>query len=331
MMNLVTGGTGFLGSHLIEALFNRRQRVRALVRPTSDSRQLNKMGIELVIGDLSDISSLAKAVDGVTRVYHCAALASDWGSWESFKKHNVTGVKNLLNASSEGQVSRFVHISSTDVYGHPGRPVDEAAQFRFRGWPYGDTKIAAEQAVWEHNRTFGLPVTVIRPVNIYGPRSPSFVVEIADLLQKKSMVLLKGRALPAGLTYVSNVVDLILLASESSAAIGQVYNACDGSDVSWPEYVGRLSEILRVPLPRLKLPYRFAYFAGWLYERVYGLLGIKSRPLITRMVAEVFGSNQGFSIAKARRQLGYYPRVGFEEGMSCVAKWLQEEHSPKRP
>jgi len=324
LKNLVTGGSGFLGSHLVKALVARGEEVQALVRSTSQTAHLESLGVALAYGDLGETQSLEAAAKGVERVYHCAALAADWGTWETFRAANVTGVHHLLEAAVEAGVSKFVHVSTTDVYGHPDYPADESAPYRLRGWPYGDTKIAGEQLVWMYHRQHGLPVTVVRPVNIYGPRSTTFVVEIVELLKSGSMVHIGRGRKPAGLSYVTNVVDVMLRAADSKVSIGQAYNASDGSDVTWREYVNRLAEIVGVPSPRLVIPHRVAYLAGWAMEKTYSALQIKSRPLLTRMAAELFGTNQGFPIDKARQELGYEPEVDFDEGMRRVEAWLRQ-------
>jgi len=322
--SLVTGGSGFLGSHLVEALVARGDKVRALVRRTSNITFLESLGVELVYGDLNDSQSLKTAVQGMERIYHCAALASDWGTWEDFQVANVTGLRNLLDAAVEAGVSKFVHVSTTDVYGYPNYPADETAPFRLRVLQYGDTKIKGEQLVWAYHREHGLPITVVRPVNIYGPRSTSFVLELAEVLKSGDMVYIGKKEQPAGLTYVTNVVDMILLAGDRENSVGHAYNASDGLDVSWRGYMDRLAKIVGAASPKIVIPYRLAYFAGWVMEKVYGALRIQSRPLLTRMMVELFGTNQGFSIDKARRELGYEPKVDFDEGMTHVETWLRQ-------
>jgi len=324
LKDLVTGGTGFLGSHLVEPLVARGETVRALVRPTSQTAHLEGLGVELAYGDLTDGQSLAAAVRGVDRIYHCAALASDWGTWEAFRAANVTGVRHLLEAAVGAGVGKFVHVSTSDVYGHPDYPAAESAPYRPRGWPYGDTKIEGEQLVWAAHHRHGLPVTVVRPVSIYGPRSKTLVLEIVHLLQAGQMVHIGSGRRSAGLGYVTNVVDLMLLAADSERSTGQAYNVSDGSDVTWLQYVNRLAEIVGVPSPRLVIPHRLAYVAGWAMEGITGALRLRSRPLLTRMAAELFGTDQGFPIDKARRELGYEPEVDFEEGMRRVEAWLRE-------
>ncbi len=319
---LVTGGSGFLGSHLVEALVKRGEQVRALVRPGSKTEHLDQLGIELSPGDLGDIHSLRNAAQNIDIVYHCAALAADWGSWEDFEDTNVVGTRNLLQAALERGVDKFIHVSTTDVYGYPDSPVDETAPFRFRGWPYGDTKIKAEVTVWEYHRQHGLPITIIRPLNIYGPRSMTFVLEISELLNKNGMVHIGNGLKSAGLVYVTNVVDVILLAADNDISVGQAYHAYDGSGITWPQYINRLADIIGAAHPRIVIPYRPAYLTGWLMEKIYGALRIENRPLLTRMAVELVGTDQGFSIEKAQRDLNYTPNIDFEEGMQHVKDWL---------
>jgi len=327
--NLVTGGSGFLGSHLVEALVARGEKVRVLVRSTSKIDFLKKLKVELVYGDLIHSLFLKEALQGIDFVYHCAALATDWGTWDSFRNINVNGVSNLLEASLDADIKRFIHISTTDVYGYPDSPADEMSAYRPRGWPYCDTKIEGEKRVWAYYKKHHLPITIIRPVNIYGPRSVSFVKDIVDLLESNSMIHIGNGNKPAGLAYVKNVVDVILSAANNENSIGQAYNVCDGSDVTWREYVNRLAQMIGVPAPKVVIPYQMAYFIGWIMEKIYSVFPVKGRPLLTRMAAEIFGTNQNFPIGKARRELGYEPEINFGEGMRRVETWLHETSSAK--
>ena len=126
----------------------------------------------------------------------------------------------------------------------------------------------------------------------------------------------------SGLVYVTNVVDVILLAADSNVSIGQAYHATDGSNVTWPQYINRLADIIGAAHPRIVIPYRPAYLTGWLMEKIYGALKIAKRPLLTRMAVELVGTDQGFSIEKAQRDLNYTRNVDFEEGIQRVKDWL---------
>jgi nucleoside-diphosphate-sugar epimerase len=323
-MNLVTGATGFLGGHVVDRLVSQGAPVRALVRSLGKCSRLQQMSVELVIGSLEDHSSLEKATTGVDRVFHCAAVAADFGPWALFRSANVDGVDALLRAAERAGVRKFVHVSTCDVYGHPNGPAREDAPFRKRGWPYGDTKIEGEERVWSVHRRSGFPVTIIRPASIYGPRSPSFVLEVVELLKKGQMVHVAGGHAVAGLAYVTNVVDLMLLAADAPGAVGQAYNVADGSRHTWRTYVDRLADIVGVKRPVLSLPKSVAYAAGWTVEKTWGALGAKSRPLLTRLAVEVFGTDQDFPIDKAGAELGYRPAVDFDRGMEAVGNWLRE-------
>jgi nucleoside-diphosphate-sugar epimerase len=321
MYDLVTGAAGFIGSHLAQALVSRGRRVRALVRQTALSQSLVETGVESVRGDLREPGSLGVALEGIERVFHCAARVADWGDPTEFRATNVEGVANLLAASHAAKVQRFIHLSTTDVYGFPNVSIDETAPYRHRGWPYGDTKIDGEREVWKASREWGLPVTVIRPANVYGVGSLSFVREIADMLREGRMIHLGRSERPAGLCHVDNLVDCILQAADNERAAGQAYNVTDGSDVSWRTFTNLLADTLGVRRPRHVLPRSVAYATGWCLERTQR--GCR-RPYLTRMAVELLTSDQSFSIEKARRELGYFPRRTFAGSLPELVGWLEE-------
>lgn len=178
--SLVTGGSDFLGSHLVETLVARGEKVRVLIRPTSKVAHLESLKVELIYGDLNNLSSLRKAIQNIERVYHCAALAADWGTWERFRSTNVTGVHNLLEAALKTGVKKFIHVSTSDVYGHPDYPADETTPYRLRDWPYGDTKIEGERLVWTYYKKHNLPITIVRQYArlIFMDRAPSPLYQI---------------------------------------------------------------------------------------------------------------------------------------------------------
>jgi len=261
---------------------------------------------------------------GVRRVFHCSALVSDWGPEETFRLSNDLGVQNMLTAARVAEVRRFIHLSTTDVYGFPRRAGDETGLLTYRGWPYGDSKIDGENRVWQCHREYGFPVTVIRPANVYGVGSVSFVLGIARLLENRKMINLGRRKQAAGLCSVENLVNCIFLAADSDHSVGQAYNVTDGSAISWREFVELLARKLGQPQPRRTLPRSLAYSAGWLMERIRNPAKGSSRPLLTRMAVEIFTADQSFSIAKARNELGYEPTGSVQEAMDEMVAWLAE-------
>ena len=323
MVDLVTGATGFIGSHLVRGLTARSHPVRALVHCTPLLPDLIEAGVQEVNGDLNQPETLKTAMDDVDRIFHCAALVSDWGDPEAFVRTNVTGVANLLAAAKLSGVRRFIHLSTTDVYGHPNRPVDEDALLRTRGWPYGDTKIAGERLVWNEHDTDHLDVTVIRPANVYGVGSLSFVDEIATLLHHREMVHMGWTQRPAGLCHVDSLVDAIRAAADNPTSRGRAYNVTDGSTVTWRQFINDLADAIGSGRPRLVLPRPIAYLAGWCMEKIYAQQRDASRPLLTRMAVEIFTTNQAFAIDRARRELGYRPRRQFAEALPEMVRWLE--------
>jgi oxidoreductase len=326
---LVTGATGFIGGHVVSRLVRDGGSVRCLVRRSSDTSLLRELGVEIVVGDLTSARSLAAAVAGCRWVVHCGALVSDWATRSEISDVNVGGTHNVVDAAVSASVQRLVHVSTTDVYGHPGgAAVDETyAATRFRNW-YAETKLAAEAEVRRAERTQGLDAVILRPATVYGPRSTDVVGEIARAIRGGHMVLIdRGRAI-AGLCYVDNLVDLAMLALRHDAARGQAFNATDGLDVTWRRFTDDLAEGLDRPRVRWSLPYGLANAVGLALESGYRLLrrttGLTTAPLLSRQAVGVMGLDQDFSNAKARALLGWEPRVDYAAGIEATLGWLRE-------
>ena len=325
-MVLVTGASGFLGSHVAEALLARGEAVKLLVRRPEQARWLAEKGAQFVRGDLSSTAALDAAIKGCRFVIHCAALASDWDSWENFRQANDYGVARLLKACESVSLDRFVHISTTDVYGYPDRDgLDETTPLHDRGLPYNLTKIAGELRVWAAIDA-GLSATIIRPCSIYGPRSVTLGSEIVDYLRSGTPLVRCGRV-NAGFVYVENSVDLILLAMIHPDAAGIAFHSVDEGGQTWRDYFVALCRALNLRMPRWSVPRPVAYSLGALSE-IYGkAVKHTSRPLVTRTAVEILGTRQGFSMDRARERLGFSPLIEFEEGVSRTAAWLRAEIS----
>ncbi|MEA2216731.1 MAG: hypothetical protein QOK19_2292 [Solirubrobacteraceae bacterium] len=332
---LITGATGFIGGALAARMAAEGRSVRCLARASSDTSALRELGVPVVRGDLDDAASLAAAADGCRQVVHCAALVSDWATVEEIRAANVAGTHNILAAALRAGTKRFVHISTTDVYGHPGRR-DVAETWQpdgFSNW-YSQSKLESEQEVRRAAAACSMQTVVLRPATVYGPGSVDVIGEIATAICARRMLLVGGGRTVAGLCYVENLIDAILLALEEPAAAGAAFNVTDGLDVSWRRLTSDLASGLGCPPPRLSLPYRPAGALAAMLEQGYRVLrtatGLTISPLLSRQAVAVLGRDQDFSNAAARATLGWEPRVGYGEGLAATLAWLREERAVGR-
>jgi ornithine--oxo-acid transaminase len=333
---LVTGASGFIGGHVARRLAEAGHRVRGLVRPTSHTAGLRQAGVQLVTGDLADPASIARAVTGCRFVVHCGALVSDWATREEITRVNVDGTRHVAQAAAAAGVQRLVHLSSTDVYGHPGRgPIDES--FRGGPWPnrYGESKLASESEIAAAAAETGLEAVVLRPATVYGPGSDEVIGQIARAIQGRHMLLIGRGATNAGLLYVENLIDAILLALEHPAAVGQTFNLTDGLPVTWRRLTDDLAAGLGAPPVRLSLPSGLAVRLGAGLEDGYRALrrttGLTLPPLLSRQAVGILARDQDFSAQRARERLGWEPRVGYADGLARTLRWLQDDWTEASP
>ena len=325
---LVTGASGFLGGRLAEVLARRGEQVTVLARKDSDLRHLSKFAgsqVQVVRGGLTDNIPVKHAVREATHIFHCAAASTDWALPEVYLESNVKGTETLLVAAREAsQLQRFIHISTTDVYGYPLVPCSENGTLCDVGLPYNRTKILGEKAVWRAAREDALPVTVFRPATIYGPRGGAFVTDIADLLQKRQMAYIDGGRAPGGFLYVDNAVDAIIAGAWFPGAQGETYNLTDGTGVSWKEYVASLAEGLGCKAPWINLPYAAAMAIAGLMESPYRFVkSLPGRPILTRHAVALMGRDQEFPSDKAHSELGNFSQVSLREGVARSVAWLK--------
>jgi nucleoside-diphosphate-sugar epimerase len=325
---LITGGTGFVGSHVAEAAAA-RGRVRALARPGSDTAHLLSLGAEVVPGDLTDPAALAKAADGVDYVIHCAAKVGDWGPVEEFRTVNVGGLRALLDAVKGKPLTRFVQVSSLGVYEarhHYG--TDEAEPLpnnHIDG--YTQSKVECEKLALDYFRKDGVPVTVVRPGFIYGPRDRQVLPRLADRLRKRDFTYIARGKYALNTTYVGNLVDAIFLAADHPKAVGEVFNVTDGEFVTKRRFFEAIADGLGLPRVRGSIPLGLAKWVARWREGVFRRKGKPHPPRITMANVKFVGLNLDFSIAKARAVLGYEPAVGFDEGMARALAWYKERQA----
>ena len=321
---LITGASGFLGGRLAQILVAQAAPVRIVVRHTSRLEHLAGLPIEIVRGELTDPSTLNTAMQDVSHVFHCAGCSTDWAPPATYFEANVSATQSLLLAARyAGTLERFLHISTTDVYGYPRVPCDEDYPRTFVGLPYNETKCLGEAAVVEAHEKAGLPATILRPATIYGPRGTAFVTDIVRLLRDGSMALFdKGRE-RGGFCYVDNVAQAMIDAALSPATIGRTYNITDRTNITWREYVSALATGLCLKQPWLHLPSSLALQLGHGMEMAYKYLPLPGRPLLTRHAVLLLARDQEYPTGRAERDFGFQPSISFAEGMERSIAWAR--------
>jgi nucleoside-diphosphate-sugar epimerase len=314
-----------LGSHVAEQLAARGERVRALVRPTSDTTFLRRLGIELAVGNLNDRPSLRAAVAGADRVYHCAARVGDWGPWRLFQEEIIEATANLLDACQAAQVGRVLHVSSIIVYGHPTLRADHFCEDEPIGqnlwlWDYYcRAKIQAEELC----RGYPGEWTIVRPSWIYGPRDRNSLPRVLKaLLAGRVAVIGRGNNL-LNIVYASDVAEGTILAANHPAARGQAYNLTSAGEITQRDFLDAMTEVLGRPRVTARVPYRVAFWGGFLAEVIGRIIRLRRPPHFTRYAVALIGRPTRFSSEKAERELGWTPRVGVLDGMRRTLDWYQ--------
>lgn len=331
-LTLVTGATGLVGSALCRRLAGAGRRVRALVQPTSDASFLKDLGVELVVGDVADKDDCRRAAEGAGQIFHCAAYVSDWAEAEEMIRINVEGLHAMIEAALEARARRFVFLSSLVVLGHdPQEDLDESAPVIFTGDTYNKTKVLAEELALRHQKTRGLPVVIIRPPYIYGPRDRQFLPRLLATLTTGRFRYIGSGFQPLSLVYVENLVDALLAASEREEAVGQIYHITDGPPVTRRELVEAICDGLGLARPTRSVPYGVAKALSGIMEAAYRMLGKKQAPLLNRFRLKFMATPLTFNIDKARRELGYEPRYSFKEGMAETLSWWRAREAARPP
>jgi nucleoside-diphosphate-sugar epimerase len=329
-MNLVTGATGLLGSHIVEKLRAADEPVRVLVRKGSDRSWLETQNVEYVEGDLNDPAALERACDGVRIVYHAAARVGDWGPWEDFQRVTIDGTRNLLDAAVKSGVERFLHISSISVFGYYTEPatIDETwdTGYGFYKWAhYSRSKWITEKMALDYHKEGKVPVTVIRPAWIYGPRDRASIARMYNMVKAgKAKILGKGDN-RLNMVYAGNVADASITAANLPEAAGEVFNCSNDGPITQREFFDRFADAVGAQRVTRHVPYGVAYRAGHFLEILGHLFNWKKPPFITRYAVWLMGRRSYFSAEKARQMLNWQPTVTYDEGIPKTVRWYQEQ------
>lgn len=322
---LVTGGTGFTGSHLVRRLLSRGHEVLVLDNQRSEAcDELAELGARITLGSITDQGLVSRLVAGCEVVHHLAAAFRKVNLPKSeYWNVNVNGTRYLLEASAKAGVRRFVYCSTCGVHGNVRNPpAAEDAPIEPEDY-YQYTKYEGEKVAHEYMQR-GLPIAILRPAAIYGPADPGrWLMLLRRIAAGRFWMFGDGKATYHPL-YIDNLVDAFELAAEKEAAIGQTYLIADEEYYSLNELVRIIGETLGVRVQIVRLPFFPLWLAAVLTEAVCWPLGI-SPPLFRRRV-DWFRQNRAFDISKAKRELGYQPKVDLHAGLAETIRWYVERH-----
>ena len=316
MVVFITGATGFIGSYLARRLAFLGYKLKCLARQTSDLSILNSLSASITIADITDRDAIRKAIEGVDIVYHSAALVGEWISKDVAIDVNIKGTQNLLEASLDAKVKRFVHVSSLAVLGmkhHHNTPAD--APYRLTGDIYSDTKIGSEKMVMDFYHRYGVPVVIVRPGFVFGPGDRRFLPRLLDLLKKRKFVFLGDGKNIMNIVYIDNLIDVLIQAGLRKEAIGLIYNVTNKDKVTMRDFVYMICDILKLERPAKSIPFPLAKFIASNLERYSRLTNKKEPPFLTKARVKVAGLNLDFDISRTIEELGYDSRVGIREGL----------------
>ena len=314
MKTLVIGAGGFIASHLVEELVYKGHEVRAFVRYNSrnlwgwleDSPCRNS--VEIISGDVRDYDLVKSALEGCETVFHLAALIGIPYSYVSplaYVRTNVEGTYNILQAARECSVERVVHTSTSEIYGTAQYvPIDEAHPVNPQS-PYAASKASADFLALSYHRSFGLPVTVVRPFNTYGPRQSARAIiptVISQILDGNERLLLGNLTPTRDLTFVSDTVSGFFAAAASPQTVGETVNLGTGSEISIGDLVLKIARIM---------------------GREVKITSDEQRVRPAKSEVERLLSNPG----KMQALTGWKADVSLDEGLARTVEWMKERRS----
>jgi len=332
MAAAVTGGTGFLGSHLVRLLQQRGMDVRVLLRP-GVPRDVAAPGVDARVGDIRDVAALREAFAGASTVFHLAGLTAPYGPRHRYLEVNVEGTQAVLDACLATWVERLVYVSSMVVLGIEcdRRGLTEEAPYATRFVSaYEESKVRAEQLVLQRARETGLATVVIRPGMGWGPRDRVMLPALIQALKSPFFFMVGNGRNTLDLSYAGNIAHSLWLAATRPEAAGRVYNVADGFSITCREYLGALAKGLDLPVPRRRLPRGLVQFLMRVVLPPEPEPKDVTRPShghLLRMCA-LFRDSEP-DTTRIQKELGYAPPVDFPRGIAETVDWYRQTLNDK--
>lgn len=328
MKVLVTGGGGFLGQAICRLLVARGYDVTSFNRGLYP--ELDASGVRQVRGDLADAGAMREAARGMEAIFHNAAKAGAWGSYESYRLANVVGTGNVLAACRAHGIGKLVYTSTPSVTHRASHPVEGGNE---ADTPYGEhfkaaypiTKTIAEKAVLAANDA-SLATVALRPRLIWGPGDNQLLPRLVERARAGRLRFVGDGSNRIDSTFIDNAaqahIDAFDRLDVGAACAGRPYFISNGDPRTARETVNALLAAVGAPQVEATIPFGIAYGLGAVMEGAWRMLPLKGEPPMTRFLAEQLSTTHWYDISAAKRDFGYEPRVSFEEGLRRLkAAW----------
>jgi len=326
MRVLVLGGTGFIGRHLVERLANNGFDVVVPVRRESSRKCLPTGPLKVVEADLLQPGSLDGLMEGIDTVFHLAAIrGSGWSLGdEDVYRVNVGITKNLMKSAASQTVKHCIYVSSVSVYGHPSNVLVGEEYPCSPVTRYGQTKYESEKLVKEFQRRGKISSTIIRPVITYGPGDTwGMVAKLISLINSNKYLTIGDGENRVHLIYIDDLIDGLMFVLNTRAAWGRTYILAGEEPITINRLVGIISALLGKRVINLHIPIWFARLAAHFMKFSYRLLAIHNEPLVTLDKIDIMCRDRAFDLKRAKEDLRFAPKVGYEEGIERTVAWLK--------
>jgi 2-alkyl-3-oxoalkanoate reductase len=333
MKILVTGGGGFLGQYVVRAFLERGAQVRVFSRGAYP--ELEALGVECQRGDLSDLEAVSLAVKGTQSVHHVAAQPGFWGPKSMYWRPNVIGTQNVIAACKMHGVKRLVFTSSPSVvFGdspHDGADEDLPYPESYLCY-YPKSKARAEQLVLQAHEPGKLQTVSLRPHLIWGPGDRHLIPRVVQMAQKRKLMRVGDGQNKVSVVYVENAASAHVCAEDAlsnpdSPAGGKAYFIAQEEPVHLWQFIDEILDGLSIPKPSRSISYSRARRIGAVLEGVHRALFLPGEPRMTRFVAAQLGTSHWYRIDRAKKDIGYDPRISTEEGLRRLIADLKNPKS----
>lgn len=327
MRILLTGGTGFLGQHIIEDLKYKYEEIIFIGRNELIGKSLESENVKFVKADITNYQEIEPLFNKIDVVIHSAAKSSPWGDYKDFYSNNVLATKNVIEISLKHKVKRLIHVSTPSIYfnGENKEMIKENDQIpKVSVNNYSSTKKEAEDLLLNYSENKNLSFIGLRPRGIFGERDSSIIPRILNLAETGKVPLIDSGEAIIDMTYVKNVVHAIDLSiNAKDEALNQFYNITNDEPMKVKELMDTLFKLININVKYKKINYKTLYFISYILEKIS--LMTKNEPKLTRYSVGLIAKTQTLSIEKSKINLGYEPKYSIKEGIKRYSEWKNQK------